>query len=165
MIGAAITSSSRTLFIFLITTFACKPFRFEYRCIIGRTNSFPSIHVSSSLVFTDTLLNIFARHISNKMITFNDKDASWITSVVKSSIRSNSRVYREWVMRGRNLMITTKSVKYKTQQIKLFVKLSAGILISWGGKLSDPQTGQKHFWTAFKRITNKKKAYKYSAHF
>ena len=26
-----------------------------------------------------------------------------------------------------------------------------------GDKLSDPQTGQKHFWTAFKRITNKKK--------
>ena len=26
-----------------------------------------------------------------------------------------------------------------------------------GNKLSDPQTGQKKFWTAFKRISNKKK--------
>ena len=26
-----------------------------------------------------------------------------------------------------------------------------------GNKLSDPKTGQKNFWTAFKRTTNKKK--------
>ena len=53
-----------------------------------------------SLVFIDMLLSIFSRYIPNKMITCNDKDAPWITSVVKSAIRRNSRVYREWVTRG-----------------------------------------------------------------
>ena len=38
-----------------------------------------------SSVFTDTLLNIFSRHISNKIITCSDKDAPWITPGVKSS--------------------------------------------------------------------------------
>ena len=32
-----------------------------------------------SLVFTDTLLNIFSKHIPNKIITVSDKDAPWIT--------------------------------------------------------------------------------------
>ena len=43
-----------------------------------------------SLVFTDTLLSIFSRYISNNIITCNDKDAPWITSAVKSAIRRNS---------------------------------------------------------------------------
>ena len=55
-----------------------------------------------SPVFTDTLLNIFSSHISNRIITCNDIDAPWITPEVKSSICRNSRVYRKWVMRGRN---------------------------------------------------------------
>ena len=50
-----------------------------------------------SLVFTDTLLSIFSRYISKKMITCNDKDAPWITPVFKSAIRRNSRVYRKRV--------------------------------------------------------------------
>ena len=53
-----------------------------------------------SLVFTDVLLNIFSKHISNKSITCNDKDAPWITPKVKSAIRRNSRVYRKWVQGG-----------------------------------------------------------------
>ena len=55
-----------------------------------------------TLLFTDTLLNIFSRHIYSKTITCNDKDAPWITREVKSAIRRNSRVYRKWVNRGRN---------------------------------------------------------------
>ena len=83
-----------------------------------------------SLVFTDTLLSIFSRYISNNIITCNDKDAPWITSVVKSAIQRNSRVYRNRLRVGENLTITTKFVKSKAQQIKPFVKLSARILKS-----------------------------------
>ena len=54
-----------------------------------------------SLVFADTFLSILSQHISNKIITCNDKDAPWITPEVKSAIRSNSRVYRKWVKRGK----------------------------------------------------------------
>ena len=53
------------------------------------------------LVFTDILLFIFSKHITNKIVTCNDKDAPWITPEVKSAIRRNSRVYRKWVQRGR----------------------------------------------------------------
>ena len=54
-----------------------------------------------SLVFADTFLSILSQHISNKIITCNDKDAPWITPKVKSAIRRNSRVYHKWVKRGK----------------------------------------------------------------
>ena len=45
-----------------------------------------------SLLFTDTFLS---QHISNKIITCNDKDAPYITIRVKFAIRHNSRVHRK----------------------------------------------------------------------
>ena len=88
--------------------------------------------------------------ISNKIITCNDKDAPWITPKVKTAIKRNSRVYRKCVKRGRNtndLNSTNKFIK----EAKLAYYTNLGI------KLSDPETGQKHFWTAYKRIANKKR--------
>ena len=108
------------------------------------------------LVFTDTLLNIFSRYISNNIITCNDKDAPWITSVGKLAIRRNSRVYRKRVTRGR------KPNDHKVREVqnstnKSICEAKRSYFDKLGGKLSDPQKGQKHFRTAFKRITNKKK--------
>ena len=39
-------------------------------------------------------LDIMAKHISNKMITCDEKDAPWDTPAVKTAIRRKSRVYR-----------------------------------------------------------------------
>ena len=115
-----------------------------------------SVHVMSK-VFTETFLNIISKHIPNKIITCNDKDAPWITQEVKTAIKRNSRVYRKWVIRGRNPAerehvrgvqnITNKLIKHAKQNY--FQRL--------GDKLSNPATGQKPFWTSFKRIINKKK--------
>ena len=110
-----------------------------------------------SLIFTDTLLNIFSRNISNKIITCNDKDAPWITPAVKSAIRRNSRVYRKWIMRGRNPNDHNKVREVQNATNKLIREAKHSYFEKLGDKLSDPQTGQKTFWTAFKRITNKKK--------
>ena len=63
---------------------------------------FFGLHVHEMvLVFTDILLCIFSKHITNKIVTCNDEDAPWITPEVKAAIRRNSRVYRKWVQRGR----------------------------------------------------------------
>ena len=110
-----------------------------------------------SLVFTDTLLSIFSRYISNNIITCNDKDAPWITSVVKSAIRRNSRVYRKWVTRGRKPNDHNKVREVQNSTNKTICEAKRSYFEKLGDKLSDPQTGQKHFWTAFKRSTNKKK--------
>jgi hypothetical protein len=98
-----------------------------------------------SLVFTDTLLSIFSRHISNKIITCNDKDAPWITSEVKSAIRRNSRVYRKWVKRGRNPNDHNKVREVQNSTNKLIREAKRLYFVNLGDKLSDPQLGKKMF--------------------
>ena len=110
-----------------------------------------------SLVFTDTLLSIFSRHISNKIIICNDKDAPWITPKVKSAIRRNSRVYSKWVRRGRKPNDHDKVREVQNLTNKLIRDAKQSYYEKLGNRLSDPQIGHKNFWTAFKRITNKKK--------
>ena len=74
------------------------------------------------LVFTDILLFIFSKHITNKIVTCNDKDAPWITPEVKSAIRRN------YIENGSSVeefpLTMTKFVKFKTQQTSLYVKLN-----------------------------------------
>ena len=110
-----------------------------------------------SLVFTDTLLSIFSRYMSNKMITCNDKDAPWITPVVKSAIRRKSRVYRKWVTCGSKPNDHNKVSEVQNSTNIIIRKAKRSYFEKFGEKLSDHQSGQKHFWTAFKSITNKKK--------
>ena len=110
-----------------------------------------------SLVFTDTLMSIFSKHISNKIITCNDRDAPWITPKVKTAIRRNSRVYRKWVKRGKKVNAFDQVREVQNITNKLIKEAKQLYYKKLGEKLSDPQTGQKNFWNAFKRITNKKK--------
>ena len=51
-------------------------------------------------VFTDAFVEIISRHVPNKIITCNDKDAPWITPQIKTAIKRNSRVYQKWIKRG-----------------------------------------------------------------
>ena len=80
------------------------------------------------------------KYISNKIITCNDKDDPWITPEVKTSAKRNSKVYRECVNRGRNPNDEDKVHHYT----------------NLANKLSKPQIGAKYFWTAYKKIANKK---------
>ena len=36
-----------------------------------------------------------------KICTFNDKDAPWVTPEVKTAIRRNHRIYKNWKERGK----------------------------------------------------------------
>ena len=110
-----------------------------------------------SLVFTDALVNIISNHIPNRIITVNDKDAPWINSNVKSAIRRNYRVYRKWVKRGRIPEDHDNVREVQNATNKQIRDAKRVYFENLGNKLSDPKTGQKHFWTAFKRISNKKK--------
>ena len=74
------------------------------------------------LVFTDTLLYIFSKHITNKIVSCNDKDAPWIIPEVKSAIRRNSIGNGSSVEEFPLTMI--KFVKFRTHQTRLYVKLN-----------------------------------------
>ena len=102
-------------------------------------------------------MDIFSNHISNKIVTCNDRDAPWITPKLKTAIRRNSRVYRKWVKRGRNINDYDQVREVQNITSKLIRQSKKLHYEKLGEKLSDPLTGQKHFWNAFKRISNKKK--------
>ena len=52
-------------------------------------------------LFQDKLKAIMASHIPNKIKTFNERDAPWITPEVKTAIRKNKRVFKKWSANGR----------------------------------------------------------------
>ena len=119
---------------------------------------FFNLNVSEKgLIFTDIFMDIVAKHISNKIITCNDKDAPWITPEVKTAIKRNSRVYKKWVNRGKNSNDHDKVRELRHSTNKLIKEAKLAYYTNLGNKLSDPQIGQKHFWTAYKKIANKKR--------
>ena len=119
---------------------------------------FFNLNVSEkSLLFTDIFLDIMAKHISNKIITCNEKDSPWITPEIKTAIRRNSRVYRKWVNRGRNPPDQDKVREVRNSTNKLIKEARLAYYTYLGNKLSDPEIGQKQFWTAYKKIANKKR--------
>ena len=107
-----------------------------------------------AVVFTDVLMNIFATHIPNKIV--NDKDAPWMTPEIKTAIRRNSRVYRKWVNPGRIEIDRDRVREIQNITTKLIIKAKKTYFENLGKKLSDTNTGEKSFRTAYRRIVNKK---------
>ena len=103
------------------------------------------------LVFTDTFMDIMSKHISNKIITCNDKDAPWMTPEVKTAIKRNSRVYRNWVKRGRNPHDHDNVRDVRNSTNKFIKEAKLAYYSNLGNKLSDPKIGQKRFWSAYKK--------------
>ena len=119
---------------------------------------FVNLNVSEkSILFTDIFLDIMAKHISNKIITCDDKDAPWVTPAIKTATRRNSKVYRKWVNRGKNPLDrnNVREVEHVTNKLTKGAEL--GHFTNLGAKLSDPKIGQNNFWTAYKRIVKKTK--------
>ena len=121
-------------------------------------NLFINLNVNEMcLVFSDRLMEIFSNHISNKVITCNDKDAPWITPKLKTAIKRNTRVYRKWAKKGRNENDRENVRKSQNDTNKLIKDAKQSYYDKLGEKLSDPQIGAKHFWNAFHRISNRTK--------
>ena len=110
-----------------------------------------------ALVFTDTVLEIFSRNIPNKVVTCHDKDAAWITPQVKAAIKRNSRIYTKWNKRGRKPEERAKVVETQNETSNLIREAKNSYYEKLGKLLSDPSNGEKHFWSAFKKLSNKKK--------
>ena len=110
-----------------------------------------------ALVFTDTLLDIFTNNIPNKTVTCHDRDAPWITPQVRSAIKRNTRVYTKWNKRGRKPEDRPKVTEVQKETNKLIRDAKNLYFEKLGNLLSDSSTGEKHFWSAFKKLSNKKK--------
>ena len=110
-----------------------------------------------ALVFLYTFLDIMVKHIPNETITCNDSDTPWITHVVKTAIKGNSRVYRKWINRGKNSTDHVKVREVRNLTNKLIKEAKLAYYTNLGNKLSDHAIWHKQFWTAYKKIADKKR--------
>ena len=108
-------------------------------------------------IFTYTFLCIIEKFVPHKLVTFNDRDAPWITPEVKCAINRNKRVYKKWLNDGKktNCFEYVQNIKKETASVIRDAKKRHIDKIST--KLCDPNSGQKEFWKAFRRVVNKKK--------
>ena len=104
------------------------------------------------LLFTDVFLEIMRNDILNKIIICNYKDAAWITPEVKTAFKRNSRVYKKRVRRGRMLGELDKVREVTNATNKFIRRAKSTDYNNLGLNLSDPNTGQKYFWTTYKRL-------------
>ena len=65
--------------------------------------------------------------------------------------------YRKWVKRGKKTSDYDNVREVRNSTNKLIKEAKLAYYAYLGIKLSDPEIGQKHFWTADKRIANKKR--------
>ena len=97
--------------------------------------------------FADILVGEIYKYVPNKIITCNDKGAPWIIPILK--------VYRKWVKRGRNEQEHDNVREVQNKTNKLIKQAKQAYYTKLGDELSDPKTGSKNFWTAFKNVVNK----------
>ena len=108
-------------------------------------------------LFQTKFLAIMNSNIPNKIVTINDRDATWVTPEVKIVLRKNKRVFKRWIDRGRKP--SEKALLNQTQCAtnKVIANAKSKYLTNLGNKICDPNTGPKCFWTAFNRLLNNKK--------
>ena len=108
-------------------------------------------------LFQTKFLATMNSFIPNKIVTINDRDAPWVTPEVKTILRTNKRVFKRWIHRGRKP--SERVIVNQTQCVTntTINNAKSKYLTNLGNKICDPNTGPKCFWTAFNRLLNNKK--------
>ena len=92
--------------------------------------------------------------MSNKLVTFDDKDPPWMTEKLKERIKWNHKVYRDCLKKGEtdadymyvHHAITKVSQLISESKDKYYNKLAM--------KLNNPKTSSKTYWSIFKTFYN-----------
>ena len=108
-------------------------------------------------IFSENILQIMESHIPNKVIKVDEADAPWITPQLKSLIRKGNTIHRNSVKNPNNSAAKEKDARYRTKTATAISEAKAQYIETLSNQICDPSTGQKAFWSAYKRLSNKKK--------
>jgi len=108
-------------------------------------------------IFSEYILQIMETHIPNKVIKVDEADAPWITPQLKSLIRKGNTIHRNSVKNPNNSAAKEKDARYRTKTATAISEAKAQYIETLSNQICDPSTGQKAFWSAYKRLSNKKK--------
>jgi len=96
-------------------------------------------------------------HIPNKIIKVDEADAPWITPELKNLIKKGNTVHRNSIRNPNDPQAKAKDKRFRAKTAKAIFEAKAVYMDNLSRQICDPSTGQKTFWTAYKRLSNKKK--------
>ena len=123
----------------------------------GWSDAFLNLNIDQMVeLYTSTLLSFAKKHIPFKIATISDKDAPWLNNDIKNAIKKNKRLVKNW---KKNKTPGDTNIKNRSQRDlhKLITEAKSKYIEDLGRKISDPNTGSKIFWSAYKRLINNKK--------
>ena len=108
-------------------------------------------------IFNKTIIDIFSNFITNKLVTFDEKDSPWMTEKLKEKIKWKHKVCRDYLKNGKtdaDYMHVHRAVTEVSQLIseskdKYYNKLSM--------RLNNPKTSSKTYWSILKTFYNGRK--------
>ena len=108
-------------------------------------------------IFSKSFLEIMESSIPNKVVTFDDKDAPWVTPEVKQMLRKNKKAFANWIKKGCNPITRDKIKQIQIDTNRTISHAKTKYINDLSNKICDSNTGSKAFHTAYKRLSNKKK--------
>ena len=108
-------------------------------------------------IFTENFLHIINSNIPNKTITIDDGDAPWVTPPLKNLLHKDRKIYSNWNKNGRAPDCYARVKLHQEKTKKAILEAKSRYLDNLSNKICNPTTGRKTFWSAYKRLSNKKK--------
>ena len=102
-------------------------------------------------------MNVFSNFVSNKFVTFNDRDPPWMTSNIKYKINYCNNIYREYMKKGKQQVDYMKLQNTIKELSELISTRKNDYNLHLANKLIDSTTSSKTHWPIFKAFYNGRK--------
>ena len=106
--------------------------------------------------FNEVLLNIFQNYVPNKYITIDDKDPVWMNDFVKSKIKANNLLFKQYIQSSRFESDSRLLENVVNELNELISSTKALYYENLAKKLNNPLL-QKHIGQSLKHFTMTKK--------
>ena len=100
-------------------------------------------------------MNISKNYIPSEDKTFYPRDPPWLTKNCKDFYKNYHRKYKRFVRRGCIPTEKTQIDELRNEYSKLVQTEKDKYLKKLGSEVSNPQTSQKKYWSALKKLLNK----------
>ena len=107
--------------------------------------------------FNEVLLNIFRNYVPNKYITIDDKDPVWMNDFVKSKIKANNLLFKQYIQNSRFESDSRLLENVVNELIELISCTKALYYENLAKKLNNPLLQTKTYWSILKTFYNDKK--------
>ena len=109
-------------------------------------------------LLSETILNVFANFIPNKIITVRSKDDVWMTAEVKRVLLEKGKIYERYVKRGRRQEDFETLCEAQSRSRKAVKDAKRAYYSRLADSLNDPNLKSKKYWSIINQFLHKKKA-------